>query len=188
MSASDPSASDPVLVQGLIPEGLTAKQLQLVRQYLVTDGGDHVEWTDGKQVKRWRLPDQAGADQALPVLGSVCRLHSGSALAPIAQLDTIRAIYCDPDGAFLGYASAPRLWAKQLAEQCYPLHAFDRLRARGVTVQDERFITVEQVERAHPGMSSSSVLSFYRRHAFLVILTIFVVVIAIVEIVTFVGG
>ncbi|MDQ2958101.1 MAG: hypothetical protein M3Y42_14190 [Actinomycetota bacterium] len=181
------SASDSVLVQGLTPTDLTPQQTRLVRQYALTDRGDHIEWTDGKQVKRWRLADQAGADPSLPILSTVSRLHSGSAVAPIGRLDTVRPIYCDPDGRFLGYASAPRLWIKQLSEQCYPPQAFHGLLARGVELVDERFATVEQVERAHPGMSSSQVVSFYRRHAFLVILAIFIVVIAVVELITFLG-
>ena len=186
MSPSD--ATPAVLVQGLSPAGLTAVQAKLVSKYRLIDRGDHVEWTDGKQTKRWRLRDQGYADPSLPVLHSVARLHSGSALAPIEQLDTVRPIYCDPDGHFLGYVSAPRMWIKKLSEQCYPDEVFAALRDRGVGLADEKFVTVEQVERAHPGMSGNSVLSFYRRHAFLVILAIFLVIIAIVEIITFARG
>ncbi len=181
------SESDPVLVRGLTPAGLSPKQARLATEYLLTDRGDHLEWTDGRQVRRWRLADQPSADPSLPVLAGVYRLRSGSAVAPVAKLETVRAIYCDPDGRFLGYASAPRLWLRELAEQCYPAEVFDRLRARGVTVTDERFSTVEQLERAHPGMSSNPVLSFYRRHAFLVIVAIFVIIVAIAELITFLG-
>ncbi len=191
MSASENpagAASGQPLVCGRTPPGLTPVQLRLVQRYRLTDHGDHVEWTDGRQVKRWRLADQPGADRSLPVLATVSRLHSGSAVVPVERLDTVRPIYCDPSGAFLAYASAPRMWIRGLSEQCYPPAVFVALTARGVQLVDERFTTVEQVERAHPGMSGNPLLSFYRRHAFLVIVAVFLVVIVVVEVITFARG
>jgi hypothetical protein len=181
-------AMSAALVQGLTPAGLSPKQVSLVKQFILRDCGDHVEWTDGRTLKHWRLPDQHAADPALPVLTTVSRLHSGSAVAPVAQLKTIRPIYCGPDGEFLAYACAPRLWIKALSDRCYPPEVFHLLVSRGVRVVDESFTTVEQVEQVHPGMSTNVVASFYRRHAFLVILATFLVVILIVEVATFVRG
>jgi hypothetical protein len=190
MSASEmpagsggPAGTERVLVQGLTPDDLTPVQKRLVQKYRLVDRGDHVEWTDGKKVQRWRLSDQGNADPSLPVLAGVARLHSSSAV--VSTVKAVRPIYCDPSGAFLAFACAPRMWIRELSEKCYPPAVFGPLTERGVTLADESMATVMQVEKAHPGMSTNKALSFYRRHALLVIVAAFVVAIVIAEIIAF---
>lgn len=178
----------PILVIGTSDPKLSRTQLRLLASNRLTDCGDHVEWTDGTTVLSWRLRDQIGADTALPILASVVRIQSRSAVLPASRFATARTIYCAADGSYLADATPKPFWSAQLAERCYPREAFHRLEARGVTFAVEKPVTVERLEQAHPGIGGRGILAFYRRHAFLVILAVLAVAVAIAEIVTFTIG
>lgn len=176
---------DLALVAGLADPVLSNRQFELLARYRLIDRGDHVEWSDGATVKRWRLRDQSAAAESLPILDSVVRLRSRSAVVPTSRFAIVRTVYCAPDGRFLGYATAKPFWSKDLADRCYPRRVFATLEARGVPFIVEDPITVERLEKAHPGISENKLLSLYRRHAFLVIVAVFAAILAIVEIMTF---
>jgi len=174
-----------LLVIGVSDSRLTSTQRQLLASHQLTDCGDHVEWSDGRAVLSWRLRDQVGADTALPILESVVRIQSRSAMIPSTRFATARTIYCAADGGYLADATPKPFWSLELSERCYPRDVFHLLESRGVRFATEEPITVERLEKAHPGIGGSGVLAFYRRHAFLVIVGILAVAVAIAEVVTF---
>lgn len=128
------------------------------RALRLVDRGDHVEWQDGKRVRKWRLPDQRGD---YPVLASVVRSRTRGEM-----ITSQRIAFVDPSGAVLAYFGPGRLRAvpDSVAREMLPDDAYLPLMARGVDVLDEQHRTDKEFLARHPEPELGGFMLSYRRH------------------------
>ena len=127
---------------------------QIYERRKLTDCGNHVEWTDGKKVWKWRLPDQTNGPAEYPVLKSILFVPMHPAL-PVAD-KTVRVAFIADDGHLLTHLSTRSpILPQKLLDIILPVEAFARLEKRGVQRVIQPYHTVADFYRAHPDPTMS---------------------------------
>ncbi len=157
---------------------------RLYERLVLTDHGDHVEWSDGKQVRRWRLPDQPV--DGLPTLSVIVLARFTSAVGVGQGSD--RIIFVDPDGAILAHYSPRRLVAVEIQRKILPPEVYQPLLDRGVTLTREEFVTEKAFFAAHPDASLSASSRSLARHPVLWVVGALVAIIVVVNVVLLATG
>jgi hypothetical protein len=111
----------------------------------MTDHGDHVEYFNGRQTHRWRLPDQPGVD---PELTRV--LVAGVQFPMSTKIANYTVGFYDRDGRLLSRVShRPRLNFEQF-DATLPDSTFTRLAQRGIGIERVRYRDGPHLHREHP--------------------------------------
>lgn len=119
----------------------------------MVDLGDHVEWTDEKSTRKWRLPDQAGNGVDYPVMTTVVFGETHNPIAP-GGVAGYHLVFTDAAGVVLG-----RVRSRLTLDVPYTMFpalgpdAFEPLVRRGVTLTREDVTGLRSFYRAHPDPS-----------------------------------
>lgn len=117
----------------------------------LTDHGNHVEYFDGRQTHRWRLPGQSGPD---PELARV--LIAGVQFPVSTKIANYTVGFYDRDGRLLSRLShRPRLNFEQFAATL-PDAAFVQLAQRGVEIDRTSYRDGPHLHREHPEFTARS--------------------------------
>ncbi|MGI8665421.1 MAG: hypothetical protein ACR2N4_05245 [Jatrophihabitans sp.] len=152
---------------------------------VLTDHGDHLQWSDGKRVLRWRLAEQ-DAHPEYPVLAGIVLARFTSAVGLGQGSD--RIIFVDPAGAILAHYSPQRLVPVELQRIILPPQVYLPLAARGVPVRQEKYVTEKAFYEAHPDASVAGFSLSLARHPFLWLGGAMLVIIIVVNLVLVLTG
>ncbi|MEO7286060.1 MAG: hypothetical protein ABI140_03995, partial [Jatrophihabitantaceae bacterium] len=151
---------------------------------VLTDHGEHIEFTDGKRTWRWRLADQAPSEY--PVLAGIVLARFGSAVGVGGGSD--RIIFVDPDGAILAHYSPQRLVPVELQDLIMPPEIYQPLAERGVGVRREKYVTEKAFYAAHPDTSVTGFSLSFASHPFLWLGGAFIVIVIVVNLILLATG
>ena len=115
----------------------------------MTDHGDHVEYFDGRQTYRWRLPDQLGDD---PELSRV--LVAGVQFPMSTKIANYTVAFFDRDGQLLSRVSHRARLNFEQFDATLPDSAFSGLAERGVEIERVRYRDGRHLYREHPEFTS----------------------------------
>jgi len=122
--------------------------IHFYEQRKMTDHGDHIEWTDGRKIWKWRLPDQKGASE-YPVLKHILFVPAKSVLNLPVKL--FRVAFISEDGSILAYLSQSNpILPKDILDRILPEEAYAELKSHGVTRTTEEYPSVKALHAAHP--------------------------------------
>lgn len=149
----------------------------------MTDHGDHVEYFDGKQTHRWRLPDQTGD---YPVVATV--LIAGFTIAVGNHIAHYRVNFLDPSGKLLGRLNfRDRVYADHYTA-VLPDSALTRLVQRGVAVERKTYRDGAEFHREYPDNTAPGRGRSFAQHPALWIAAGFVLLIIIVNVILLATG
>lgn len=159
---------------------------------VMTDHGDHVEWTDGSgRVWKWRLPDQPSDLANYPTVQTV--LVAGFRNPWLRRDGVYRIRFLDPSGATLGRFNPTRnplmrtSIPRTILELVLPPEAFEGLRRHGVNLVVEQSYTSEKAfYEAHPDPEVNRLTLLLARNRWLLPLLLVVFVFVLALILTFV--
>jgi len=152
---------------------------RLYGKLVLADHGDHVEWTDGKQTLRWRLPDQPA--DGLPTLAGVVLARFTSAVG--AGQGSDRIVFVDPDGQILAHYSPRRLVAVEIQRKILPAESYQPLIDRGVRVSREEYASERAFYAAHPDPSAGAGTMSFARHPVLWVVGLLLAIVVVVNLV-----
>jgi hypothetical protein len=168
------STGAPVLLRARIEDLTKDMSKRYWGKFAVTDQGDHIEYTDSKQVKRWRLADQPGEE---PVLDTVLIVRYPNVLGGKGADDVV---FLDPAGNLLGRFNPRGAVPLSMMSLVMPDDVYDGLRARGVTVRSEKFASTEAFYQAHQDPNANPAASHLARHLFAYIALLVVLIVVVV--------
>ncbi len=159
------TGTESVLFTALHAEVLPADVWAKISGRRLLDRGADVEWHDGTDVRRWRLPDQPPA-AGLAELAGVSRVLVPSPYRQSWAGTRVVLIFTDPDGRRLAWINTYRARERRLAQAAYPDEAFAGLGSRGVPVTEETIKSYREFCRRHPGSSDSRLTGLANRVAY----------------------
>ena len=151
-----------VLLRAAVENAKKDSTKRFYGKLVLTDHGDHIEWTDGKSTARWRLADQPDAPPEYPELAAVVMARFHSAVVVNQALD--RIIFVDPAGTILAHYSPQRLVPVELQKIIMPPEIYQALAARGVPVLAEQYDNEKAFYNAHPDASVQGFSLSFARH------------------------
>jgi hypothetical protein len=182
-----PTGDEPqVLLRALTENARDEKTKRYYGKLVLTDHGDHVKWTNGKTVWRWRLADQGAAHPDYPILAGIVLARFTSALGIGEGSD--RIIFVSPDGAILAHFSPLRLVLVEMQRIIMPLEIYYALAQRGVTVTRESFDTEQQFYRRHSDATITGFSLSFANHPVLWLGGVMLLILAVVNIVLLLNG
>jgi hypothetical protein len=153
---------------------------------VLTDHGDHVEWTNGTTVWRWRLADQGADHPEYPILAGIVLARFTSALGLGEGSD--RIIFVQSDGAILAHFSPLRLVAVELQRIIMPLEIYQALARRGVSVTRESFASEKEFYRRHSDATIAGFSLSFAKHPVVWLSGVMLLTVAVVNIVMLLKG
>lgn len=168
-----------ILLRGRIENLDHETTRRLYGRLVLTDHGDHVEWSDGKQTRSWRLPDQPA--DGLPTLAGIVLARFTSAVGVGQGSD--RIIFVDPSGAILAHYSPKRLVAVEIQRKILPPESYQPLIDRGVSLTREEYVTEKAFYSAHPDASATRGSMSLARHPVLWVVGVLVAIIVLVNLI-----
>lgn len=125
----------------------------------MTDHGDHVEYFDGKQTHRWRLPDQSSD---YPLVATV--LIAGFVIAVGSHVSHYRVNFLDQDDRLLGRLNfRDRVYAEHFAA-VLPDDALAGLQRRGVRIERKTYRDGPAFHREYPDNISNPLQRAFQQH------------------------
>jgi hypothetical protein len=186
LSEHQPATYDPqVLLRAMTEYAKRDADRRYFDKLVLSDREDHVEWTDGKQVRRWRLADQGGAHPEYPILAGIVLARFNSVLG-FGGSD--RIIFVDPDGAILAHYSPRRLVPVDVQDRILPIEVYQAVAERGVTIRREKYVTEKEFYDRHPDPSVAGFSLSFSRHPLLWLSGVLLVVIAVTNVVMLLNG
>lgn len=148
---------------GVVP----GKAQSRVSLFVMTNHGDHVEWTDGREVWRWRLPDQTGDPARYPTLATILLASDKSAVT--GRVAAYRIRFLDERGITIGRLDPYRRMLmvgvpKIIVDLAFPDEAFEELRNHGVGVTHETIRNNKEYYDVHPDPALSRRALSFARH------------------------
>jgi hypothetical protein len=186
LNEQQPTGYEPRVLLRAVTEN--AKKDATKRYYgklVLTDHGDHVEWTNGKDIWRWRLADQGDTHPEYPILSGIVLARFNSVLG-LGGSD--RIIFVDADGAILAHYSPRRLVLEEVQRRIMPLEIYQAVADRGVTVRRERYLSEKQFYDRHPDSSVAGFSLSFARHPLLWLGGVMVVIVIVTNIVMLLNG
>lgn len=176
----------PILLRARVEGASKDSTKRFYGKLILTDHGDHVQWTDGRRTWYWRLADQGQAHPDYPILAGIVLARFGSAVGLGAGSD--RIVFVDPSGALLAHYSPQRLVPVELQRLIMPPEIYQPLAERGVPVTSEQYVTEKAFYNAHPDASVAGFSLSFARHPFLWLGGAFVLILIVVNLVLLATG
>lgn len=148
----------------------------------MTDRGDHVEYFDGKQTYRWRLPDQTGDYPEVSQL-----LIAAFTIAVGSKIAHYRVNFLDPDGKLLGRLNfRPQVYAEHF-DRILPDSTLAGLAAHGVRIVRKTYRDGPAFHREYPDNIGNDTQRAFQQHPLrwaLIAIVLLVIVVNIVLVAT----
>lgn len=152
-------------------------------KFAVTEYPDRVEYTDGKRIKRWRLADQPGDE---PILDTALVVLYPNVVGGRGSADLV---FLDPDGQLLSHFNPRGAVPLMMTDLVLPEDVYAGLRARGVTVREQKYSSTDLFYQEHPDPNASVGRRHLQQHlAAYVFLLIFLIVVVVIGVMALNGS